>query len=88
MKLIPVILVLCKNKELISLRVWEWKKKELETSANVHKSTLGMPSFEENGAQIQKLYKETSAFFLSPMEVPSHSSSTIAKKTGWDVCDF
>lgn len=45
-------------------------------------SALGMSSFEENSTQIQRLYKETSAFHISPMEVSSYSSGTIAKKTG------
>lgn len=47
-----------------------------------------MFSFEENSIQIQRLYKETSAFHISPMEVSSHSSRTIAKKTGSDMCDL
>lgn len=63
-------------------------ERELEASSNVHKSALPMSSFEENHTQIQRLYKKISAFHISPMEVSSYSSGTIAKKTGWDTYDL
>lgn len=64
---------------LISRRAEGWTEEELEASSSAHKSALGMSSFEENSLCIQRLYKETSAFHISPMKVPSSSFGTTAK---------